>query len=93
MGRENELGRDELIACQMNWINGAAPGELFRGQVKIRYKARSVDATISLINKYRVRVKFDVSLRDITPGQIAVIYDGDKVIGSGIIETPEEVAR
>lgn len=93
VGRENELGRHELVACQVNWINGSAPGKLFRGQVKIRYKANSVDATISLINKSRVYIRFDVALRDITPGQIAAIYDGDRVIGSGVIEAPGEVLR
>lgn len=90
VGGEEELGRKELIAGQMNWISGAVPGKVFRGQVKIRYKARSVNATIFLIDHQKTRIKFDVALRDITPGQVAVIYNEDMVIGSGIIETSRE---
>ncbi len=90
VGGGEELGRKELIAGQMNWISGMAPGKVFRGQVKIRYKARSVNATIFLIDHQKTRIKFDVALRDITPGQVAVIYNEDMVIGSGIIETSRE---
>jgi tRNA-specific 2-thiouridylase len=90
VGGEEELGRKELIAGQMNWISGTAPGKVFRGQVKIRYKARSVNATIFLIDHQKTRIKFDVALRDITPGQVAVIYNDDMVVGSGIIETSRE---
>lgn len=92
VGGETELGRNELIATQMNWISGLVPGGVFRGQVKIRYKARSVDATISIIDAQRVHIRFDVALRDITPGQVAVIYNGDVVIGSGIIESLREAS-
>ncbi len=91
VGEERELGCEELIANQMNWISGSAPAKVFRGQVKIRYKARSVDATISLIGEQQVHIKLDVVLRDITPGQVAVIYDGEVVLGSGIIVSSGKV--
>jgi tRNA-specific 2-thiouridylase len=60
--------------------------------VKIRYKARPVMATITPLANQRAAVQFDEQLRDITPGQGAIFYDGDVCLGGGIIERPKNVA-
>ncbi len=86
VGTREELGQSEAHVARVHWIAGRPPTEPIRGQVKIRYKARDVDATITPVAPGRVHIRFDAPLRDITPGQAAVFYDGDVCLGGGIIE-------
>lgn len=88
VGTADELGRDNLTAKRVNWVSGDAPNQAFRAQVKIRYKAVPVPALVEALPDSRMVVHFDSPLRDITPGQGAVVYDGDVVLGGGIIERP-----
>ncbi len=81
-----ELGRDSLTAARVNWIDGNAPTEPFRAEVKIRYKARPASALITPLPDSRVAVRFESPLRDITPGQGAIFYEGERCLGGGIIE-------
>ncbi|MGD8458099.1 MAG: tRNA 2-thiouridine(34) synthase MnmA [Anaerolineales bacterium] len=87
IGRVDELGKDQLKASQVNWISGKPPIKPFKAKVKIRYKSPLISGEISPIDKNRFNVKFKNNLRDITPGQAAVIYKGEEVIGSGIIDS------
>lgn len=86
VGTNEELGQSELIAVDVNWISGKAPADCFRAQVKIRYKGVLAWAAITSLDHNRVRVVFNHPLRDITPGQIAVFYVGDVVLGGGVIQ-------
>lgn len=86
VGTEDELGEDQLIAGNVNWISGEPPTADFRAQVKIRYKAPPAWATITPLMPDRFRAQFEQPLRDITPGQAAVIYDGEDCLGGGIIQ-------
>ncbi len=85
IGTEGELGRSQLTANQVNWVSGRAPEGPLRAQVKIRYKAREAWATVEPLGEDRMRIEFDEPLRDITPGQAAVVYNGDTCLGGGII--------
>lgn len=84
VGPKNELGRTECAGRDMHYISGEVPRESFRATAKIRYKAREADVTVHP-NGDRVRVEFDEPQRDITPGQGLVLFEGDVVIGQGII--------
>lgn len=87
VGRAEELGKRELVAQNVNWIPPRLAKELpLRAQVKIRYRSVEHPATISALDETRVRVEFDEPLRDITPGQAAVFYDGAQCLGGGIIQ-------
>jgi tRNA-uridine 2-sulfurtransferase len=88
VGVREDLGGTQLTANRMNWATGAAPLEPFRAEVKIRYKAEAMPALVEPMGNDRMRVTFDEPLRDITPGQGAVVYDGEIVLGGGIIEKP-----
>ena len=86
VGPREELGSRELIAEDVNWTSGRRPQSPFRAGVKIRYTAKEAPAEVhELDHGGRVRVRFDTPQRDITPGQAAVFYDGDLLLGGGII--------
>lgn len=87
VGGVEELGQDELIAGPVHWVSGQAPDkDEVRAQVKIRYTAPLVWGTVTLLPNERIHVRFDQPLRDITPGQAAVLYDGEMCLGGGIIQ-------
>ncbi|MGQ9907904.1 MAG: tRNA 2-thiouridine(34) synthase MnmA [Candidatus Flexifilum sp.] len=86
VGTADELGSKTLIARRVNWISGQTPAESFQAEVKIRYKARPAPARIDVLEEGGAfRAVFEQPLRDITPGQGAVLYDGDICLGGGII--------
>jgi tRNA-specific 2-thiouridylase len=85
VGMEDELGTRELIAKGVNWLSGQPPRAPFRAEVKIRYTARPVWAEVTPLDGRQARVRFDAPARDVTPGQAAVFYVEDEVVGGGII--------
>jgi len=86
VGLKDELGSSELEVKEVNWISGYLPETTFRAEVKIRYSARTSWAEIIPATKGGAHLRFDEPQRDITPGQAAVFYDGDVVLGGGIIQ-------
>jgi tRNA-specific 2-thiouridylase len=85
VGTQEELGSYELTARDVNWVGGEAPLEPFRAEVKIRYTAKEAWATVTPTDGGRARVQFDEPQRDITAGQAAVFFQGDVMLGGGII--------
>jgi tRNA-specific 2-thiouridylase len=90
VGTQDELGSVHLTAKRVNWIAGSPPPEPIRAEVKIRYKAKGVAASVTPISESRVAVQFDEPVRGATPGQGAIFYDGDIVLGGGIIERRQQ---
>jgi tRNA-specific 2-thiouridylase len=86
LGDENEVFSDMLIARDLNFISIDRLEEPLRVKAKIRYSAKEADAVISKEGENKVRVTFDLPQRAVTPGQSVVFYDGDIVVGGGIIE-------
>jgi tRNA-specific 2-thiouridylase len=87
VGTRNELGKNEFLVTRLNWLSGSLPRFSIDYDVKIRYKATPVSAHLHAAHDGNVIVKLNTLLRDITPGQIAVFYDHDTVIGSGMIQS------
>jgi tRNA-specific 2-thiouridylase len=87
VGADEELLTRELHAERLNWIaiEGLAPSGELRVRVKIRHRHEPAWATLSSVGEDRVRAIFDEPQRAITPGQAAVFYDGDEVVGGGWI--------
>lgn len=80
-----DLFEKELIAREFNWITGEKPVGPFRCLAKIRYKHKEQPATAEILEDGSARIVFDEPQRAITSGQSAVLYDGDIVLGGGII--------
>jgi tRNA-specific 2-thiouridylase len=85
VGPARELGRRTLFAHDVRYVLGRPPANPLRVRVKIRYKAELADATWNALEGNRAKVVFESPLRDITPGQAVVAYQGDVVIGGGLI--------
>jgi tRNA-specific 2-thiouridylase len=86
VGPLEQLGSVDLLAVDVNWTSGLVPAEPFRAELKTRYTARPAAALITPMEAGTgFRATFDTPQRDLTPGQAAVIYVGDLVLGGGII--------
>ncbi|MDO4178825.1 MAG: tRNA 2-thiouridine(34) synthase MnmA [Phascolarctobacterium sp.] len=85
LGKSKDLFARELIAEDFNWISGVAPSEELHCQAKIRYRHQEQAAVVRVLSDGRVQVVFDEPQRAITPGQAVVLYDGDIVLGGGVI--------
>ena len=86
LGDDEALRRGELEAERVNWIAvDASPGDVFEAIVKIRYNHEGAAARVEALEGGRVRIVFDESPRAVTPGQAAVFYRGDDVLGGGWI--------
>ncbi|MBS1814033.1 MAG: tRNA 2-thiouridine(34) synthase MnmA [Acidobacteria bacterium] len=85
VGHEEELLTREAIIDRVNWISiPELSGEL-RVQAKVRHRHEPAPATISPAEDDTVRLVFDDLQRAVTPGQAAVFYQGNEVVGGGWI--------
>ena len=75
-----------LFAHEVNWIPFDRLCGPMRVQAKVRYNMTAQPATVEQIDEDRIRVTFDQPQRAITPGQSVVLYDGEYVVGGGIID-------
>jgi tRNA-specific 2-thiouridylase len=85
LGSKNELATAGLTAKDVNWLVEPPSGS-HSCQVKIRYNARAVPATVEALGDCRLRVAFDTPQMAVAPGQAVVCYDGPLVLGGGWIE-------
>jgi tRNA-specific 2-thiouridylase len=86
VGSNDELLRQRTAVNDVNWISIAPPVEPLRAEVKIRNKHLAASATITPLGPTRAEIRFDAAQRAVTPGQGAVFYQGDLVLGGGWIE-------
>ncbi|HYN87665.1 MAG TPA: tRNA 2-thiouridine(34) synthase MnmA [Ardenticatenaceae bacterium] len=86
VGPSDGLDRSLVRVRDVNWIGGMAPAAPFEAEVKVRYKAPAVPATIVPLAESHVEILLRGPQRAVTPGQGCVFYDGDVCVGGGIIE-------
>ncbi len=85
VGEDDALRTATFEIEDVNWVSREKPSAPVRAFVKIRHKHEPAPATVEALAANRVRVTFDSPQRAITPGQAAVFYDGEIVLGGGWI--------
>ena len=86
VGRKEELFGKELIANNLNWISMKELKKPIKVKAKIRYLHNETEVEVIPLDKENIRVKFREPQIAITPGQAVVFYDGNIVVGGGVIE-------
>ena len=86
VGEDAELRRNTCEVRDVNWIPFAVPDAPVRARVRIRNRHEPAEARITPLDATTARVAFLESQRAITPGQAAVFYSGDQVLGGGWIK-------
>lgn len=87
VGPLEELGQNRCTLENVSWISGKDPMGPFKATVKVRYRAKEVSGMVIPLEGQQATIHFDTLLRDITPGQAAVFFVGDEVVGGGLIQT------
>ncbi len=86
VGEPEGLYHKRFIAIAPNWISLAELKEPIKAKVKIRYKHKPGWATVTPLNNGKIAIEFESPQRAITPGQLAVFYHSDIVVGSAWID-------
>ena len=89
LGNAKKLLKNEAKVTDFNWISGETPQKAIRCKVKIRYRQPEQWATVTPCGEDAAYIRFDTPQRAITPGQAAVLYDGDTVLGGGTVCSDE----
>ena len=85
LGSGTELYSREVLVRDFNWISGEAPSGPIRCSAKIRYRQPEQAANVEPLSENEALIRFDTPQSAVTPGQSAVLYDDDTVLGGGII--------
>jgi tRNA-specific 2-thiouridylase len=87
LGREDELIRNGMMVGKSNLMKySALPAEGIETLTKVRYRDAGTLSTIRQIGPADVDVQFHANVKGVAPGQSAVFYEGDDVVGGGIIQ-------
>jgi len=85
IGPRDELLGHGVVACEVNWLVDA-PAVGIEVEVQVRHRARAVRGTVLRVSADEVEIALDEAVAAITPGQSLVLYDGERVLGGGVIE-------
>ncbi|TNF50494.1 tRNA 2-thiouridine(34) synthase MnmA [bacterium] len=85
LGPRNEATSRELTVDRARWIAGESPPALFRASVQIRHRHTPAPCLVQIGKEGSMKAVFDEPQHGVAPGQAAVVYDGDYVLGGGWI--------
>ncbi len=85
IGSKSELAATECTVTDINWIGTEPPEKAMSVQTRIRYRHQEAESILKPLDPYTVTVHFSQAQYAITPGQAAVFYQGERVLGSGWI--------
>jgi len=88
VGEERALGRQTFEVEGVNWVSLGNPRDPLRATVKIRHRHDPAPAIVEALGDTRARITFETPQRAITPGQAAVFYAGERVLGGAWITGP-----
>jgi tRNA-specific 2-thiouridylase len=86
LGSEERLYRTSLVAGHVNLIKYASLEAPVEVRARVRYRDEGGEATARSLNDGRLAVVFKEPRRAITPGQSVVLYEGEDLVGGGIID-------
>jgi len=92
LGRREDLETTDIMIERASFIAPTVPSSPFRAAVRIRHRAAPIPATVTSLGDRRLQVTTDVPVWAAAPGQAAVLYDGDEVLGGGRIAVPADRA-
>jgi tRNA-specific 2-thiouridylase len=85
IGYKSELAATECMVTHINWIETEPPDKPVSVQTRIRYRHQEAESILTPLDRYTAKVRFSEAQYAITPGQAAVFYQGERVIGGGWI--------
>lgn len=86
VGYEDENVCHGLTAFNLCWPSGKAPDAPFAAQAKIRSSQPPVPVFVTPLSNDEIKIDFELNQRGVAPGQSVVLYDGDLIVGGGIIK-------
>ena len=92
LGRREDLETRTVELERTSFVAGTAPGRTFRASIRIRHRATPAPATVLVRSDRRCTVTTDAPVWAVAPGQAAVLYDGDEVLGGGRIARGQPLA-
>jgi tRNA-specific 2-thiouridylase len=92
IGTRDDLLGHGLVARGMNWL-ADVPSVGTKVSIQVRHRARPAPAEIIRLDGQEIELALDEAVAAITPGQSVVVYDGDRVLGGGIIEAASRQIR
>jgi tRNA-uridine 2-sulfurtransferase len=90
VGPPEAILRDRLLIDGVSFVDGLWPDEPFGCAVQVRAHAETAPALVTPLAEGRLEIRLEAPLKAITPGQAAVLYAGDRVLGGGRIMRPHE---
>ena len=88
LGRREDLEVHQFTIERASFVAGTAPADTFRAEVRIRHRATPIGATVRALSERSWSVTTDTPVWAAAPGQAAVFYDGDELLGGGRIASP-----
>lgn len=85
LGGEELLLERKMVVGDINWVSIRCPERHIRAEVKSRYRHTAQPAWVTPLDEHTAVIEFDEPQRALTPGQAAVFYDDDFVLGGGTI--------
>jgi tRNA-specific 2-thiouridylase len=86
VGNREDATQPDCTVNRLNWVAMAEPAAPFRTHARVRYRTPPVPVNVVPLGDNRIKLVFDEPQFGITPGQAAVLYEGDLLLGGGIIE-------
>lgn len=87
VGRDQDLLATDFVVSEINWLQHPLDSASFEAAVKVRYRMKEQAAVLERLPDEGLRVRFLIPQRAITPGQAAVFYRGEEILGGGTIES------
>ena len=91
LGEAGEFGQKAVVIKSVHMISGEKLSKSVVVSAKIRYNAQDSPALLRQLNSDLAELVFENEQRAVTPGQSAVFYNGDEVLGGGIIADKKEI--